>query len=145
MKGRSLGPETTAVPPQGVGGSLLALVLLLLTAGCWQKTTVHTEGELLGFRIGATKQEAFQAALGAQAAGTIVNLLLVDELSMDKQDQTYDDRYKGQPILAKDFRRVSSADTWQVNRAEGNRWLRLMFSDGLLERIEEHQWTGPTD
>ena len=119
-----------------VASVLLSAVLF----GCWETRRVHDHGEVAGFSIGSSKQETFDQAIRNQHSGLIRNLEL-----MDQPAGTYDEKYKGDPIVAEDFLRVSKSDDWHLGRTECNCWFRLIFRDARLARIEEHEWTGPTE
>lgn len=120
-------------------GTTATLVAVALVAGCWQDTQSTAAGEVRGFSIGASKREVFDAAIRSQQQGTILNLFLIGEPAT-----TAHATYKGFPIVPQDFRRVAMADTWQTNLPGCNCWLRLMFRNDSLVKIEEHEWTGPT-
>ena len=118
---------------------LVSLAFPLFTAGCWSDTNTLDRGELVGFKIGATKRAVFETAHRNQIDGLIADLELLDQPS-----STYNDKYKGVPIRLEDYERVSVSDKWHIGLPDCNSWLVLIFTDGALVKIEEHEWTGPT-
>jgi hypothetical protein len=123
-----------------IGFKVLAhLVALLLCAGCWEDTRVHREGEVIGFVVGASKRHTFDVAMLNQREGRIRDLQLIDE-----PYETYEKKYKGDPISADDFLRVAESNQWHTGLPGCNCWLRLRFENDVLYQVEEHEWTGPT-
>jgi hypothetical protein len=120
--------------------SALVLAAAFIFVSCWQSTDVHQSGQVLDFAIGASKRQAFDAAIRNQKEGRILNLELIDD-----SPTTYDEKYKGTPIAPADFQRVASSDHWHIALPDCNCWLRLVFRDGKLDRIDEGEWKGPTE
>lgn len=120
----------------------LVVVLLLLTFVFedWpQRTIVHRTGSVLGLEVGMSKEASFAAASDAQQESRATVLELMDE-----PPSTHAERFRGDPIVAGDLRRVTSSNQWYLGLPDRNAWLVIYFVDGHIDRIEEHEWTGPT-
>jgi len=124
-------------PPLVPAVTTLAAVVLL--SGCWESVAPQAEGEVLGFRIGASKSDVFAAAIRSQKQGRILSLELVG-----LPPTTSAETYRGAPIALEDFERVATADTWHTSLPDCNCWLRLEFKNDSLVRVDHHEWTGPT-
>ena len=135
MRESVMGPTPTMLVRVCI--SLVLATTLLL--GCWENRRVHEAGLVEGFEIGESKRDAFDQAIQKQKAGQIRALSL-----LGLPATTSAERYSGDPILPEDFERVSSSDEWHLGRPECNCWFLLVFRDGRLSRVEEHEWTGPT-
>jgi hypothetical protein len=119
----------------------VALVLLTsLLVGCWENLRVHESGIVEGFEVGASKAEVFDLAIQKQRAG---QLRALSPLGLPPT--TSAERYSGNPILPGDFEHVAVSDKWHLGRPECNCWFVLVFQENRLSRIEEHEWTGPTE
>ena len=120
--------------------ALMAVLAFSLLPGCWETRRVHTSGSVEGFRVGASKRQTFEQAIANQRSGRISDLKLIGT-----PPTTAADMYRGNPIVPDDFDRVAEADEWHLGRPQCNCWFRLVFSEDRLRRIEEHEWTGPTE